>query len=153
MFTWSLHKSADLAVWFSLGGVLSICVTLSVKSKLEGGILQLRHKQNRCKIRNQSRFFILSENFGHDVRSLPAFYSALLWRIVQMRRTLDTDNKDSWGSLSIQAFTVTVWILFSAIFGYTLMSRLRPKLNLTKNQNIMPANISLMMFPMPPIPA
>lgn len=54
--TWSLHYSADLAVWFSLGGVLSVCVTLSVKRELEGGILQLKHKQNKCNIRNQSRF-------------------------------------------------------------------------------------------------
>lgn len=35
----------------------------------------------------------------------------------------------------------------------TLMSRLRPKLNFTKNQNIMPANINLITFPTPPTPA
>lgn len=36
VFTWSLNQCADLALRFSLGGVLSLCVALSIEGKLEG---------------------------------------------------------------------------------------------------------------------
>lgn len=44
-----------------------------------------------------------------------------------------------------------VTVLFCLFF--TLMSRLRPKLNLTRSMNIIPANNNLMVFPKPPTPA
>lgn len=41
--TWSLNHGADLPVWFSRGGLLSVCVTFSIERELEGGTLHLNH--------------------------------------------------------------------------------------------------------------
>lgn len=94
------------------------------------------------------------------LNTLPASWWVRPWRTFQRRRTLDTErgvirNGHEHQIVSQRAEFTATCIMSTFIYAccLTLRSRLRPKLNLTRNQNIMPANISLTTFLMPPIPA
>lgn len=168
--TWSLDQCTDFAVRFSLWGVLSFCVTFSIESKLEGWVLHLTHTHTH----HITSHHILVIFFDHRWQSSGNnFLQSLLSTCFLLGPALekspkeknsgcweDTDTRQhehhsiSSNNLCVERIMSVVWKLCRVIlFLCTLMSRLRPKLNLTKNQKSMPANITFSTLPRLPIPA
>lgn len=89
-------------------------------------------------------------------KTVPAFLSVHPWRRNQRRKTLDTKDREEGEKKEVvrEVFILCVYVYISVCVSlFTLISRSRPKLNLTRNQNIIPANSILTMLATPPTPA
>lgn len=99
-------------------------------------------------------FFSIIQTNVSDCAS-PVSWLVLLWRRGRRRRTPDAAEHDRNVSTTTSISKTFVWMYIAMLYccHRTFMSSLRPKLNLTKNQNNMPANITFRTLLRLPIPA